>query len=77
VKFRSKPFEVEADQFVVGQFPYPKEVCFCVEAHGRAHFHTSKGIQRINSTDWVLRSATGAVYSRPDHLFKRQYEEVK
>jgi hypothetical protein len=76
-KFRRKPVVVEGEEFVVGRLPYPKEVCFCVDARGCAHVHNDRGLRRIQSGDWIVRTEKGVVYTETAARFKSMYEPVE
>lgn len=77
--FVRNPVTVEAEQFVVGKMPYPKDVCFCVSGRGCAHLHTKfgTGLRMIRSGDWIIRGQRGSLFSSSDERFKAEYEEAK
>lgn len=81
MKFRKKPVEIEAQQFLEGQ-PIPNGVCFgwsCGDRGSYAHVHTIHDNQRVflDFGDWVISEPDGEHFypCKPD-IFDASYEAI-
>jgi len=84
-KFRKKPVEVEAEQFVIWDYnnvPQTIEIMErCFEIKGSLfnryiEIPTLEGIMRANVHDYIIKGVSGEIYPCKPDIFKKTYEEV-
>jgi hypothetical protein len=72
-----KPVVVEAEQYF-SYLPEPQGVCFChIQQHRLAHVHTPKGLELIQSGDWILTNDERGQYPCAPATFESLYEPLK
>lgn len=76
MKFRAKPIEVQAEQFVKG-IHTPGLVRYNPRSSPEGFFKGKHGDSIIESGDWVVIEPSGDRYIMSDAAFKEQFEEVK
>lgn len=78
MRIRTKPVYANAEQYEAGK-PAPLGVCFCMMLPAHPHFHSRRGLRKVKSGDWIIRSdgAAGSVFCVSDKDFKNCYEAVK
>ena len=76
MKFRRRPIEIEAEQFLKDKeeddWPDGVEEDFENDGH---KIQTVNGVVPINGTDWIIRTKAGNIVV-DDHRFKVMYEEI-
>jgi len=87
MKFRKKPVEIDAEQFLITNFKNMNEVVnYCnrlgVEIYnpfeGSVAFQirTLEGIMEVKDGDWVITGVVGEKYPCRNDIFERTYEPV-
>ena len=80
-KFRKKPVEIEAVQYVSGGqnvveswlIGYDKRELFGVEGDDIL-IHTLEGVMRANPGDWIIRGVKGEFYPCKPDIFAATYD---
>ena len=76
MKFRKKPVEVEAEQYLLQSSIPIGGVCY--KAHdgimGDAHIHTLEGIMNVKHGDWIITGIKGEQYPCKPDIFEKTYE---
>lgn len=81
-KFRTKPKEIEAEQFfrpVTSLIITQTGVCQCEKGSKRGHLHTMHGGQTVDleNGDWIVPEHDGEhFYPIKDEIFKEKYELI-
>lgn len=78
MRFRKKPVEIEAEQYIGREHPDPKGACRCMAP--APHLHTMHEGQRVTLEpgDWVIAEPDGIHFypCKPD-VFADRYEPVE
>lgn len=85
MKYRKKPVEIEAVQFINGEVDEKPdwildmfgELAIYVDPLGRWFIRTLEGDMRVLNGDYILRGVKGEIYSCRQDIFEQIYEKVK
>ena len=85
MKYRKKPVEIEAVQFINGEVDEKPdwildmfgELTIYVDPLGRWFIRTLEGDMRVLNGDYILRGVKGEIYSCRQDIFEQMYEKVK
>jgi hypothetical protein len=86
MKYRKKPVEIEAEQFVIRNFNnVPKAINIMginYEVKGDLYLRyieiiTLEGVMRANHLDFIIKGINGEFYPCKPDIFKKTYEEVR
>lgn len=84
-KFRKKPVEIQAEQFVIWDY---KNVPNLVEIMGRCfevkgvlydryiEIPTLEGVMKAKPHDYIIKGVNGELYPCKEDIFKNTYDEV-
>ncbi len=78
MKFRKKPIEVEAEQYLVTG-KAPKGICFKPHdgIQGGPHVHTLEGTSyEVKIGEWIICGIKGEFYPCKPDIFEATYEKV-
>jgi len=77
-RFRKRPVEVEAEQYLGDPLRAPAGVCVSMRIGHPAepHIHTEEGILIVSPGDWVIRGVRGEYYPCKPDIFAETYEPV-
>ena len=86
MKYRKKPVEIEAEQFVILDFNNVPKVMNIMginyEVKGELfnryiEIPTLEGIMRANHLDFIIKGVSGEYYPCKPDIFKKTYEKVE
>lgn len=88
MKFRKKPVEIEAKQFILGTTTKSEMLEFCPEANIGAHIdnekdvrwfviHTLEGDHNVTDGDWIIKGVKGEFYPCKPDIFALTYDAVE
>lgn len=84
-KFRKKPVEIEAEQFIIWDYKNVPQVIKimdrCFEIKGQLfdryiEIPTLEGIMRANVEDYIIKGVSGEIYPCKPDIFKKTYDEI-
>ncbi len=78
MKYRKKPVEIEAEQFVKEAKHPLSGVCYQQhsDVYLQPHIHTLEGEMHIAESDWIIKGVKGEFYPCKPDIFEMTYEKV-